>query len=71
MLTNDLCFTDAVETHYNEHVNKEFNRYNAHTFLSTHVKIMLCAMRITYEFSGSPEHSFYQVFTLRLIVSFF
>ena len=36
-----------VESCYNEHANNEFNRYNEHTFWSSHVKIMLCAMLIT------------------------
>ena len=41
------CPYTVVETVYNEHANNEFNTYNEHTFCSPHVKIMLCAMRIT------------------------
>ena len=36
----------TVETRYNEHANNKFDRYNEHTFGSSHVKIMLCEMCI-------------------------
>ena len=37
----------TVETCYDEHAKNDFNRYNEHTFWSSHVKIMLYEMRVT------------------------